>query len=214
MRWQTVLFDLDGTLIDSVPLILASHRHATATVLGEALPDDVLRAGIGKPLLTQMRTFDEERAQELLDTYRTFNHAQHDSWVVAFDGMLELLAELRAGGAAVGVVTSKGAVATAMAYRIVPLAPQVDVLVTADDVDAHKPEPEPLLHALAQLGRAREGAVYVGDAPADVQAARAAGIDGVAVTWGAFPREILEGEEPLAVCDTPAELRDILLAHA
>ena len=81
MSYSTVIFDLDGTLIDTVPLIVASHRHALATVLGRELPEEALREGIGRPLLEQMRVFDEERAQELFDVYREFNHRVHDDYV-------------------------------------------------------------------------------------------------------------------------------------
>ena len=81
VSYSTVIFDLDGTLIDTVPLIVASHRHALSTVLGRELPEEALRDGIGRPLLEQMRVFDEERAQELFDAYREFNHRVHDEYV-------------------------------------------------------------------------------------------------------------------------------------
>ena len=86
MSYTTVIFDLDGTLIDTVPLIVASHRHALATVLGRELPEEALREGIGRPLLEQMRVFDEERAQELFDVYREFNHRVHDEYVTRVPG--------------------------------------------------------------------------------------------------------------------------------
>ena len=86
MAYRTVIFDLDGTLIDSVELILVSHRHATEAVLGAALPDEVLRAGIGTPLIEQMRSFDELRAQELFDTYRAHNASVHDEYLRPYEG--------------------------------------------------------------------------------------------------------------------------------
>jgi pyrophosphatase PpaX len=210
MRYRTVLFDLDGTLIDSVELIIASHRHATQEVLGAALPDPVLRAGIGTPLVAQMRSFDEARAQELVDAYRAHNRRAHDDYVRAYDGVLDVVEALRAAGVAVGVVTSKALEAMRMAYRVTGLEPLLDVVVTSDDSERHKPEPDPILIALERLGADAAGACYVGDSPYDLQAAHAAGVDAVAVTWGAFDEETLRAERPTAVADTPSALLDIL----
>jgi pyrophosphatase PpaX len=211
MSYATVIFDLDGTLIDSVPLIVASHRHALATVLGRELPEETLRAGIGRPLLEQMQVFDAERAQELFDVYREFNHRVHDEYVRVFPGMLELCDDLRARSVPVGVATSKMLDAVLLAYAAIPgLEHRVDAMVTIESTATHKPGPEPIEHALSLLGRGRDGAVYVGDAPSDLQAARAAGVAAIGVTWGACPREALAAEEPDAVVDTPAELAAIL----
>jgi pyrophosphatase PpaX len=211
VSYRTALFDLDGTLIDSVELILASHRHATRTVLGEALPDDVLRAGIGRPLIAQMRDFDEERATELYDAYRAHNREAHDELLRSYDGVLDVVEAARERGVAIGVVTSKSRDTVALAYARIPLEPLLDVLVAADDTRRHKPEPEPLLLALEQLGADAASACYVGDSPYDVQAAHAARIDAVAVTWGAFGEEALRAERPEAIARTPSELHAILV---
>jgi pyrophosphatase PpaX len=212
VSYATVIFDLDGTLIDTVPLIVASHRHALATVLGRELPEAELREGIGRPLLEQMRVFDEPRAQELFDVYREFNHRVHDDYVRAFDGMLELCGRLREHGIPVAVATSKMLDAVLLAYGVVPgLEQSIDAMVTIENTATHKPGPEPIEHALELLGRSAEGAVYVGDAPSDLQAARAAGVAAVGVTWGAFPYEGLASERPDAIATTPAELSAILL---
>jgi pyrophosphatase PpaX len=214
MSYSTVIFDLDGTLIDTVPLIVASHRHALASVLGRELPEEALRDGIGRPLLEQMRVFDEERAQELFDAYREYNHRVHDEYVSVFPGMLELCDDLRARGVPIGVATSKMLDAVMLAYGVIPgLQDRIDVLVTIESTATHKPGPEPIEHALALLGCPKEGAVYVGDAVSDLRAARAAGVAAVAVTWGAFGYEGLAAEHPDAIATTPVELARILSAH-
>src|SRR5262249_30880070 len=142
--YRTVIFDLDGTLIDTVELILVSHRYATEAVLGAALPDDVLRAGIGTPLIEQMRSFDELRAQELFDTYRAHNASVHDEYLRGYAGIPELLAHLRAAGVAIGVATSKSRDPVQRAFDRLPLAPLLDVVITVDDTERHKPHPDPL----------------------------------------------------------------------
>ena len=211
MPYTTAIFDLDGTLIDTVPLIVASHRHALTTVLGREVPESALREGIGRPLLEQMRIFDEERAQELFDVYREFNHRVHDEYVTVFPGMLELCDDLRASGVPVGVATSKMLDAVLLAYGVVPgLEERIDALVTIESTATHKPGPEPIEYALELLGRPKEGVVYVGDAASDLQAARAAGIAAVGVTWGAADHDGLAVEHPDAIASTPAELAGIL----
>jgi len=122
LRWRAVVFDLDGTLIDTIPLIVASHRHAVQTVLGRDLPDEVLRSGIGRPLIEQMAVFDPDRAQDLYDSYRVWNHANTAALLGRFDGVDEVLRELDRAGAAVGVATSKSRDAVDLAFSIQPPA--------------------------------------------------------------------------------------------
>jgi pyrophosphatase PpaX len=179
-------------------------------VLGESPPDDVLRQGIGVPLLTQMRTLDETRADALVTAYRSFNHRMHDELLRAYDGLLELCVRLHEEGTALGVVTSKSLPVVEMAFARLDFAPLLDVVVTSDQTEHHKPRPEPILEALRRLDRDASGACYVGDSPFDLQAAHAAGVDAVAVSWGAFTEDELRAEAPVAIAHTPDELDEIL----
>lgn len=209
-RYRTVLFDLDGTLVDSIELILASHRHATLEVLGASPSDDVLRRGIGIPLLTQMRTLDHDRADELVAAYRVFNHANHDALLRSYDGLLELCTRLHGDGVQLGVVTSKTLPITEKAFALIDFAPLLDVVVTADQTSQHKPHPEPIYEALRRLDSPSSGACYVGDSPYDMQAAHAAGVDAIGVTWGAFTGDELRAESPVALAGSPAQLAEVL----
>ena len=211
MRYQTVLFDLDGTLIDSGDLILASFQHATRTVLGRTIPDEVLMANVGgHGIQAQMREFDEERADELVRVYRDHNMSIYQS-VRAFDGIEEQLERLRAEGRALGIVTVKSRVTVDVTFEVLPLAAYFDTVVTGDDTERHKPDPAPLLIALDRLGTRAESAAYVGDSPFDIRAAKAAGMAAIAVGWGRIhPRERLEAEAPDVFVDEPAELSDVL----
>ncbi len=210
--FDPVIFDLDGTLVDTVALIRASFRHASREVLGEALPDDVLMAGVGQPLMTQMRELAPDRAQELYDAYRAHNHRVHDDMIATFDGIEAALGRLRAAQRRLAIVTSKSAETTAMAFRAVGLREHFDVVVTLSDTTEHKPSPAPVLLALERLGAGPERAVYVGDAPVDVAAGRAAGLTTVAVLWGAFPAAALAAAAPDFTVATPAELADLCLS--
>ncbi|HMM49623.1 MAG TPA: HAD-IA family hydrolase [Miltoncostaeaceae bacterium] len=207
-----VLFDLDGTVIDSVNLIRESHRHAVRTVLGLDLSDDELIVNVGRPLMEQMEHFSPRHAEELFHTYRTWNHAHTAELLRAYDGVDALLAELAQAGRAMGIVTSKSRDAVDLAWKVLPAVhARFSVVVTADDTPRHKPNPDPLFYALERLGGAAEGACYVGDAPFDIRAGRAAGLRTIGVTWGFFSRDELEGEGADLVVDTPGALLEACL---
>lgn len=212
MRFPVVLFDLDGTLIDSGPIILASMRHASVTVLGAEPDEELVRSAIGGPgLVAQMRELAPDRVDELVAAYRAHNEPLHDE-LEAFDGVLELLPRLREQGRRLGIVTAKRRVTVALAFARFPVLEELtDVLVGAEDTERHKPDPDPLLHALDLLGARPQDAAYVGDSPFDVRAARAAGVFAVAVGWGGIhPDERLLREEPDALVHSPEELFDVL----
>jgi len=208
VRYPVVLFDLDGTVIDSGSIILASMRHAAVTVLGREIPDEQLVAAVGGPgLLEQMRLLDADRVDELVDCYRAHNEPLHAE-LAECAGMTDALTILKQEGRRLGIVTAKRRATVDIAFRYLPLEAFFEVVVGSDDTERHKPDPQPLLHALKQLGAEPRDAAYVGDSPFDVRAAKAAGLHSVAVTWGGIHhRERLEAEEPDAiVSDTEALL--------
>lgn len=197
-----VLFDLDGTLIDSVDLIVSSFRHATREVLGETLPDEAILRNVGMPLRAQMDQIAPERADELLASYRQHNAAHHDEQVREYPGTLETVRDLKSRGYMVGVVTSKSAGMMMRGLERCGLADEFDALVSADDVTSHKPHPEPVLEGARRLGLSAGACAYVGDSPHDITAANAAGAVSIAAEWGAFPAAALDAACP-----------DVSLAH-
>ncbi len=207
----TVIFDLDGTVVDSVELIVRSFDHAARTVLGLELPRERLIEHVGRPLREQMALLDEVHADELVTVYREYNHREHDRMLRLFPGMAELLLRLRSRNARLGLVTSKSRATTEMAFRLTGIDRLFDATVCADETERHKPDPEPLVRCMQLLAAADvTRAVYVGDAPYDLQAAQAAGMAAVAVAWGVFPAETLAAERPERLVRTVAELAVVL----
>jgi pyrophosphatase PpaX len=209
MRYSTVLFDLDGTLIDSGEIILSSFRHATRTVLEREVPDEVLAAAIGgSNIYEQMRAFDEERADELVRVYREHNEPLHAE-LECCAGMDDVLVRLKEEGRRLGIVSAKRRLTVELAFARVPLAHLFDVVVGGDETERQKPEPDPLLLALERLGADPATAAYVGDSPFDMQAAKAAGMQAVGVTWGGIHEceALAEADE---IVDTPEELLAVL----
>jgi pyrophosphatase PpaX len=210
MRFETILFDLDGTLIDSGAMILASMRHATRTVLGREIPDELLLAGVGSGLMAEMRALDEARADELVRVYREHNEPLHRD-LQPCPGVIDLLPRLEVERRRLGIVTAKRRRTVDLAFAVLPLRGYFGVVVTAEDTERHKPHPEPLLLALERLGARAESAAYVGDSPFDVRAARAAGMTAVAVTWGGIHSgERLAQEAPDALVHDVEELSAVL----
>lgn len=208
VRYGTVLFDLDGTLVDSGAMILASFQHATRTVLSREIPEHELLSAVGGPgLREQMEAIDPARVEELIEVYSAHNAGLHDELQPCV-GILDALAQLSAEGRHLAVVTAKRRTTLALAFEVLPeLRRFFDVTVGAEDTTRHKPNPDPLLLALERLGASADDAVYVGDSPFDIQAAKAAQVGSVAVTWGRIhSRERLEREAPDAVVDTVEEL--------
>jgi pyrophosphatase PpaX len=208
------LFDFDGTLVDTTDLIYQSMRHATGEVLGREISRDVLMANVGQPLPRQMELLSAEHAEALLDSYRLHNEENHDALIKEFPGVEKSLARLKGAGVRVGVVTSKRRFSVDMALKNFPgLGDVVDQWVTMEDTTEHKPRPEPLLKGLEMLGNVpREQAAYVGDSPFDVTAAKAAGVESVAVSWGAFSEDALRAAEPDQLVPDLDAAVDVLLS--
>lgn len=210
---DVALFDLDGTVLDTYAPILESMRYATKTVFGEALPDSKLVSMVGQPLVTQMQAFAAEQgcgsevADELTRVYREYNERDLDEKSFPFPGIPEAIASLKNAGFTVGVVTSKRAVLATKSLKAHGLFDAFACVNGAEDSTAHKPDPDPLLTAAKKLGVSPDRCVYVGDSPYDLQAAHAANMSCVGVTWGKFfGREILLEQMPSVLIASPEEL--------
>jgi len=193
-----VLFDLDGTLIDSIELILNSARHAFRGRNGHVPTDAEWLTGVGIPLATMFGRYaaDDADLAALIAGYREYQMVHHDRLVRAYDGVVETLDALSAAGHPLGVVTSKSDALAARGLSHVGLGSQFDVIVGCDSCTRHKPDPEPVHVALARIGYAPNEAVFIGDSVHDVAAGNAAGVTTIAALWGPFDREALEPSQP------------------
>jgi pyrophosphatase PpaX len=212
-RWPVVVFDLDGTVVNTIPLIIASYEHAMVDVLGEHPTPDEARGWIGQTLYATFGARHPARAQELIDSYVSWNAEHLAELLEEFPGTPALLEALAVAGVTVGVATSKRRTSAENTVLHAGLAGQLSVTVAMEDTATHKPDPEPLLLALQRLGGRSEQAAYVGDAVVDVLAARAAGMAAIAVSWGAAARPDLEAAKPDFLVDTVADLQSLLLPH-
>lgn len=207
-RPLAVLFDLDGTLIDSIALLLASVHHAFDGFIGRTPTDEEWTAGIGTPLAKQLGAFieSEEQTAALTDRYRSFQREAHDRLTTVYPGTLDVLGSLSASGHPMGIVTSKSNEMMHRGLVHTGIAPYMATAIGCDSCTIHKPDPFPVRMALEQLGYTEADAVFVGDSPHDMNAGNSAGVTTIAALWGPFTREQLRPANPCYYLNAITEL--------
>ena len=193
-----VLFDLDGTLIDSIELILNSARYAFRDRAGYVPSDAEWLTGVGIPLVNMFRRYaaDDAEVDALIARYREYQLEHHDRLVRCYDAVVETVDHIRAAGHPVAIVTSKTGWLARRGLDHVGLGPHFDLIVGCDSCQKHKPDPEPVHLALERLSYPPEDAVFVGDSVHDMEAGRAAGVTTIGALWGPFTREDLAASQP------------------
>ena len=181
---NTVLFDYDGTLMDTNEVVLQSWQHTFRTFRGHEEDTDTIRKTFGEPLvMTLENTFPEIPLEKSLEVYRSFQRDVFTDYVEVFPGMLELLQQLKNKGCKLGLVTSRTKDTTWAGLESYGMDIYFDAVITAGDTDKHKPDPEPILITLEKLGSAPEESIMVGDTMFDLLCARNAGVKNVMVDW-------------------------------
>jgi len=209
LRIDTVLFDLDGTLINTIPLIRWTLKNVFAHLNIPWREQEVMRT-VGLPLRQIAARYAPQQVEDFVHLYTTIQKTRHRELTRAYPGTLETLKIVRSGGRRTGVVTSKRRHPALEGMAFTGIDRYIEVTVAADDVVKSKPHPEPLFTALQLLGGRPEKTVYVGDSEYDITAGKQAGVITVAVTWGVAPREQLAAHAPDVIVDSWDEFLDIL----
>jgi len=208
---RSVLFDLDGTLIDTNRLIIESFQYTLRKHLGKEVPIVEIVSTFGRPLIEVLRHFSSEKAEEMLETYRNYNESRHDATTTLIPGVHETLSALKKAGFSLAVVTSKRRGLALRGLRLFKLEGYMEAIVTLEDTARHKPEPDPVLKALQILRVNPWEALMVGDSPMDLASGRAAGTYTAAALWSALPHELLLKEKPDFLLTKITELLEICL---
>ena len=214
---DSVLFDLDGTLVDSVELILNSYQHVHREHLQDVgVAGDHYRSKLGVPLLQiyQELVEDEVRAAQLVEAYKKHNRTLHDGMVRCYPGVKQMLHQLDESGVALAIVTSKGREVALRGLRICEIDRFFATIVALENVEHHKPDPQPVERAVELLGTTAERTLFVGDAPTDIAAGRAAGVLTGAALWGPFPRDSMQQHPPDFWFESPLEIPAIVARSA
>ena len=206
MKIDTVLFDLDGTVTDSLPLIKKTY-FSVFQKMGIPWGDDDVMKLIGLPLrqIGAMMA-GEENADAFFETYQGEYRRNHAQLMQLFPGTEDLILTLRRQKYSLGVVTSKSRRGTDLTLDFLNIAACFDVVITVDDTSAHKPSPEPVWAALNHLDKKREQAIFIGDSPFDILSGRRAGVATGAVAWGMASLAELREQRPTICLQSWPEL--------
>ncbi|MDB4866675.1 MAG: ppaX [Cohnella sp.] len=189
---KAVLFDLDGTIVDTNELIIQSFLHALKGAVPEDFGREHIIPSMGEPLTDQLQQFSGlEDVTAITHAYREYNYLKHDEMVALFPGVAEVLPILRQHGIQLGVVTTKMRPTTERALKMFGLIEQMGTIITLDEVEHAKPHPEPVQKAMQALGAHPDHTIMVGDSTVDIESARRAGAIPVGVAWS------LKGEHVL-----------------
>ena len=206
MQINTILFDLDGTLINTNDLIMASFQHTLNHYYPDRFSEDDLLTFIGEPLYDSFKRLDKERAREMVEMYREHNIENHEKFVTSFPGVIDTVKQLDRNGFKLPVVTSKMRESAGLCLKITKLSPFFDVVVTVDDVTKAKPAPEPLEKAMARLQATPESTLMVGDSQYDIIAGKKAGTYTAGVAWSLKGKDFMKNLEPDLLIDEMPEL--------
>ena len=207
---KAVLFDLDGTLLDTNQLILDSFKHTFKTILDLEVPEEEMGKIFGKPLVGTLASYNEEKVDELVKEYRRYNEENHDNMCKPFEGVQVLLKSLKDHGYKLGIVTSKRLEMAKRGSDLGDITKYFDIFITPESTEKHKPNPEPIYEACKQIGIEPKEAIMVGDAPADILSGKNAGAITCAVRYTALPISELEKDNPDYFIDYPLQILDIL----
>ncbi len=206
-KWDAVIFDVDGTLIDSVPFIVECFQHTFMQNLGHPEDEDLIKSGIGMPLESVFNTQYPEKSRELMASYLEYNLTNLNHGIGVFLGVPQMLTHLRNLGIPIAIVTSKRMIALKPSLEDFDLDHYFDLIITKEDTKLHKPNPEPLYAAMDRLGLQKPGRVlYVGDSIHDLECAVRAGCQPVMVGWTRMPKNPLKQAHPAVWIEHPAEL--------
>jgi pyrophosphatase PpaX len=210
MKINTLLFDLDGTLINTNELIIESFLHTLHSYYPDQYKREDVLPFIGPTLYDTFNSINSEKVEEMVKVYRKFNHEQHDVLVKEYETVFETVKTLKEKGFKLGIVTTKIRDTVNMGLTLTKLDQFFDVVVTLDDVENAKPHPEPVLKALEQLGSKPEEAIMVGDNHHDVEAGKNAGTKTAGVAWSIKGRDYINSYNPDYLLETMSDLLPIV----
>lgn len=214
MAINTILFDLDGTIADTLPLIRKTYFKVFEEMNIPWGDDDVMKM-IGLPLREIGRLMaGMGKEEEFYDTYQKHYSVLHHDFISVFPGIEKILSVLSEKAFTLGIVTSKGKKGANLTLSSMKLSDYFSIIVTVEHTMNHKPNPDPVYYALEKLGKRPDEAVYIGDSPFDIMAGNSAGVTTIAVTWGMANVEGLLKHNPNYCVDSREKLLDLILSLA
>ncbi len=207
---KAALFDVDGTLIDSVLTIVAGLGDAFEHLFGNRPDDDEIRGLIGMPLRQQMTLFAPEETTEAeysrMIGYAISCFANHKDLESPYPDAVKALETCQRAGLKTALVTSRNSYEIQLLRESFDFSHHVDAIICASDVERPKPWADSAIAACKALGVQPSESFMIGDSVYDVRCAKAASVATIAVSYGSSPREVLEAEMPDLIIDSPADV--------
>ncbi|WP_232192559.1 pyrophosphatase PpaX [Thermoanaerobacter mathranii] len=210
MGIRTVLFDLDGTIIDTNELIIESFKYTIQKHLGYIIQPEEVTPYFGEPLQITLKRFSQDKWELMVDTYRRYNEFNHDKYTRIRQDVKAALELMYKNGIKMGIVTSKRRELAVRGLKLFDLEKYFKVIVALEDTERHKPHPDPIVKALEVLNANKEETLMVGDSPYDILCASNAGVKSVAVKWTILPFNLLEEAKPDYVINDMREILKII----
>lgn len=206
MTYKGLLFDLDGTLLDTTTLIVNSFKYTFRCHYNRELDNQDIYEYFGKTLQVAMENLGPDKVDELIETYRKYNLAHHDELTAAFTGVVEAIQTLYSEGILLAIVTSKTHATALRGLKLFNLDKYFHSIIGVEQCLHHKPDPEPVLTALNSLELSPNDCLMIGDSPADLASAQSANVKTAAVRWTKVPWELLIKQKPDYVLNTIYDL--------
>lgn len=206
----TLLFDFDGTLLDTNELIIQTFQY----VLGNHYPGRYERIDIlpflGPTLHESFDSIDPEKTEQLIVEYRAWNKSMHDELSSEFDGVSETMRLLKAAGMKMAIVSTKRTEMIMKGLELLDVKGVFDEVIAMDDVTRTKPDPEPILLALERLGATADEALMIGDNYHDIVGGKNAGVRTAGVAWSAKGEAFLQTFNPDYMLQHISELLELV----
>ena len=209
----TVLWDFDGTLLNTNDVILESWQHTYEHYYGRRMPVEHITRCFGEPLLVTMaREFPDVPPKDSAEVYREYQKDIAYTWARSIPGVFDLVEDLKSRGYKQCIVTSRTTESTLRYLDLFDKEDLFDGMVTCDDTDSHKPDPAPILLALDKMNCSKDEALMVGDGVFDIKCANNAGVKSVLVGWRitGSGSELVQGAEHDFEVETPEDLRKLI----
>ncbi|WP_407270717.1 pyrophosphatase PpaX [Radiobacillus sp. PE A8.2] len=210
MSIRTILFDLDGTLIDTNELIIASFTHTLQMHADRVYDRKEILEFIGPPLVDSFKLVDPLQVETMVNTYREHNLANHDSYVLAYPTVVDTLTKLKQAGFQLGIVTTKVKSTALRGMKLTGIEDMFETIIGLEDVTHAKPHPEPIMKALKQLDAQASTTLMVGDNYHDIEAGKNAGTKTAGVAWSIKGKATLEKYKPDYMLEQMSDLIEIL----
>jgi len=213
-KYKTILFDFDGTLVDTIPQIVDSFQYVFLSLTGEKGDEKAILSTIGIPLEEAFYMFDESLRKQAAELYRRHNKARLQSGVSIFLGINEMLETIKNKGINLGIVTSKRHESAKMTAEYFDIYKYFDVFISRDSTKRHKPDPEPIEKAVSELFQRgltkempdNENILFVGDSIHDLNCAKNAGIACAIVDWTYMDKEEIKAGNPDYWINKPSDI--------